>query len=206
MTGSVGLERPALEVADVIRQQGDAFLTKYGSVLTAEQRRALSDLALCRTAALGGHIERCLDCGHERLAYNSCRNRHCPKCQALSRARWLEREAQLLLPVEYHRHKSMTLSAEEFLRRFVQHVLPRGFVKMRHYGLLANAQRAQKLQQCRQLLAVPPKVAAAPGEETAASDAAQIEPAALPRCPNCGGCRLVRLELPEADDADSDTS
>jgi hypothetical protein len=105
-----------------------------------------------------------------------------------------------------NRHKSMTLSAEEFLRRFVQHVLPRGFVKMRHYGLLANAQRAQKLQQCRQLLAVPPKVAAAPGEETAASDAAQIEPAALPRCPNCGGCRLVRLELPEADDADSDTS
>lgn len=63
---------------------------------------------MCRTAALGGHVERCLDCGHERIAYNSCRNRHCPKCQALARARWLEREAQLLLPVEYH-HVVFTL-------------------------------------------------------------------------------------------------
>ena len=68
-------------------------------------------LALCRTAALGGHVERCLDCGHERIAYNSCRNRHCPKCQALARARWLEREAEHLLPVEYH-HVVFTLPAE----------------------------------------------------------------------------------------------
>src|SRR5207245_242441 len=73
--------------------------------------KALRDLAACRTAALGGHIERCLDCGYERIAYNSCRNRHCPKCQALARARWLEREADLLLPVEYH-HVVFTLPAE----------------------------------------------------------------------------------------------
>ena len=83
--------RPPLEVADVIRSHGTAFLQKYGSHLTATQKKALRELASCRTAALGGHVERCLDCGHERLAYNSCRNRHCPKCQALSRARWLER-------------------------------------------------------------------------------------------------------------------
>jgi hypothetical protein len=111
MNASVGPERPGLEVADVIRQHGDAFLAKYGSLLTAEQRRALDELPLCRTAALGGHIERCLDCGYERIAYNSCRNRHCPKCQALSRARWLEREAELLLPVEYH-HVVFTLPEE----------------------------------------------------------------------------------------------
>jgi hypothetical protein len=103
--------RPLLEVADVIRSHGEAFLQKYGSHLSATQKKALRDLALCRTAALGGHVERCLDCGHERPSYNSCRNRHCPKCQALSRARWLERESKYLLPVEYH-HVVFTLPSE----------------------------------------------------------------------------------------------
>jgi Putative transposase/Transposase zinc-binding domain len=104
-------QRPLLEVADVIRSHGEAFLQKYGSHLTMTQKKALRDLGLCRTAALGGHVERCLDCGHERVSYNSCRNRHCPKCQALSRARWLERESGYLLPVEYH-HVVFTLPAE----------------------------------------------------------------------------------------------
>jgi hypothetical protein len=103
--------RPALEVADVVRRHGDAFLKRYGSTLSAEQRKALRDLAVCRTAALGGHVEHCLDCGHERMAYNSCRNRHCPKCQALARACWLEHQAHHLLPVEYH-HVVFTLPAE----------------------------------------------------------------------------------------------
>ena len=80
-------------------------------MLTAAQLKALGDLSVCRTAALGGHVQRCADCGHERIAYNSCRNRHCPKCQALARARWLAREAELLLPVEYH-HVVFTLPAE----------------------------------------------------------------------------------------------
>ncbi len=104
-------ERPAVEVADVIREYGAEFLQKHGGHLTSAQKKALHDLAQCRTAALGGHVERCGDCGHERIAYNSCRNRHCPKCQALARARWLEREAALLLPVEYH-HVVFTLPAE----------------------------------------------------------------------------------------------
>jgi hypothetical protein len=104
-------ERPALEVADVIRQYGDGFLDRYGGTLSDEQRRALRDLAVCRTAALGGHVEHCLDCGHDRIAYNSCRNRHCPKCQALARAGWLEQQAQHLLPVEYH-HVVFTLPAQ----------------------------------------------------------------------------------------------
>ena len=111
MSEPVGPARPAWEVADVIRLHGDAFQAKYGGSLTAEQRRVLRDLADCRTAALGGHVERCLDCGQDRIAYNSCRNRHCPKCQALSRARWLERETKFLLPVEYH-HVVFTLPQE----------------------------------------------------------------------------------------------
>ncbi len=104
-------ERPPHEVADILRSHGEAFLQKYGAHLRPEQKAALRVLALCRTAALGGHVQRCLDCGHERIAYNSCRNRHCPKCQALSRAKWLEREGKLLLPVEYH-HVVFTLPRE----------------------------------------------------------------------------------------------
>jgi hypothetical protein len=104
-------QRPALEVADVIRQYGGAFLDRYGGVLSVTQHKALRDLAACRTAELGGHVEHCLDCGHDRIAYNSCRNRHCPKCQALARANWLDQQAQHLLPVEYH-HVVFTLPAE----------------------------------------------------------------------------------------------
>jgi putative transposase/transposase-like zinc-binding protein len=398
MTTSVGPPRPALEVADVIREHGEAFAAKYAGVLTTAQRKALRDLSACRTAALGGHVQRCADCGHERIAYNSCRNRHCPKCQALARARWLEREAELLLPVEYHhvvftlpaevaalalanpalmydallraaaatlrdvaanpkrlgaqlgillvlhtwgqnlhhhphvhgvvsggglscdqrgdldaapswrscrpgfflpvrvlsrvfrgkylellraafdegklifpgrlatlaeatafarwlklryqqdwvvyakrpfggpaqvlkylarythrvaisnrrlvkledgqvtfrykdyadeqRHKTMTLAAEEFLRRFVQHVLPKGFVKVRHYGLLANRQRAARLELSRRLL-LPTLATALTGSGAALDlEARPVEPAPAQHCPQCGGCRFVRIELP----------
>jgi Putative transposase/Transposase zinc-binding domain len=380
--------RPLLEVADVIRSHGEAFLQKYGSYLTATQKKALRDLARCRTSALGGHVERCLDCGEARIAYNSCRNRHCPKCQALSRSRWLERESTYLLPVEYHhvvftlpselaelarsnasalynllmqsaaetlrevaanpqrlggqigvlmvlhtwgqnlhhhphvhcvvtggglscnargevdaaprwvscrpgfflpvrvlsrlfrgkmlagvrglhaqgkltlpallqeatsfnawlsplyqkdwvvyakppfggpeqvlkylarythrvalsnhrlvkledgkvtfryrdyadsrKEKLLTLSAEEFLRRFVQHVLPKGFMKIRHYGLLASRQREARLRAARRLLVavtVLMAIVAAPPP---------VDEAAPPRCPRCGGTRLLRCRL-----------
>jgi hypothetical protein len=394
MTAAVSA-RPAVEVADVIRQYGEGFLDQYGGVLSHSQRQALRDLARCRTAELGGHVEHCLDCGHERIAYNSCRNRHCPKCQALARAVWLDQQAQHLLPVEYHhvvftlpaevgdlalanpavlydllmrsaaatlrdvaanpkrlgatvgvlmvlhtwgqnlhhhphvhcvvtggglscdsagkidtsprwvacrpgfflpvrvlsrvfrgkflaglraalaegtlvlpdrlaalaeprrcaawcsalyakewvvyakrpfggpaqvlkylarythrvaisnsrlldlregrvtfrykdyadahKHKTMTLAADEFLRRFVQHVLPKSFVKIRHYGLLANAQREARLEACRRLLLVTAVPPAAPSEE-----AATIEPAQPRCCPNCGGTRLVYREIESA--------
>jgi hypothetical protein len=403
MTASAGPQRPALEVADILRQHGAAFVAKSDGKLTSAQRKALRDLSVCRTAALGGHIQRCLDCGHERIAYNSCRNRHCPKCQALARARWLEREAELLLPVEYHhvvftlpqevaalalanptvlydalfqaasatlrevaanpkrlgaqlgvlmvlhtwgqnlhhhphlhcvctggglscnargvidkeprwrscrpgfflpvrvlsrlfrgkylarlrhafdqgklkfggrlaeladpkafarwltplykkewvvyakrpfggpaqvlkylarythrvaisnrrlvkgdngqvtfrykdyadasRHKTMTLSAEEFLRRFVQHVLPRGFVKIRHYGLLANRRRAECLHLSRRLLLPLAAATDAPAPtvatEASPADAWPIDKAKQPHCPHCGSCRLLRVELPK---------
>ena len=105
------IERPKLEVADVIRLHGDEFRAKFAAILGDAQRKALRDLARCRTAELGGHVDRCLDCGHERFAYNSCRNRHCPKCQAQSRAEWLARQAEHLLPVEYF-HLVFTLPEE----------------------------------------------------------------------------------------------
>lgn len=389
MSDAVVAGRPLLEVAEVIRSHGEAFLSKYGKHLSAVQKKALRDLALCRTSALGGHVERCLDCGHERVSYNSCRNRHCPKCQALSRARWLERESGYLLPVEYHHvvftlpaelgelaltnasalyallmrsasatlrevganphrlgaqvgvlmvlhtwgqnlhhhphvhcvvtggglscnargeldasprwvscrpgfflpvrvlsrvyrgkflsglrtlhaqgklklpsmlqdstsftawlsplhakewvvyakppfggpeqvlkylarythrvaisnhrlvkmehgrvtfrykdyadsreEKLLTLSAEEFLRRFVMHVLPKGFMKIRHYGLLHSCHRQQRLRQARQLLLAVLVLGAMP------TSGMSIAPAEAPRCPQCGGTRRMRCALP----------
>src|SRR5262249_43843636 len=83
------------------REYGEAYLEAYDDVTSTEQRRVLRDLQRCRTAELGGHVEECDCCGHQRIAYNSCRNRHCPKCQGGARAAWMEREALYLLPVEY---------------------------------------------------------------------------------------------------------
>jgi hypothetical protein len=388
--------RPEWEVADVIREYGEAFVSRQGSWLCGTQTQTLRDLARCRTAALGGHVERCLDCGRERIAYNSCRNRHCPKCQAQARARWLKREADNLLPVEYfhvvftlpsevaelalvnrmafydllfqsaaatlrevaanpkrlgaqvgvlmvlhtwgqnlhhhphvhavvtggglscdkhgnvaesprwvscrkgfflpvrvlssvfrgkyleglrklfaagrlnlsgrwreladplafsrwltplyhkdwvvyakrpfggpeqvlkylarythrvaisnsrlvgvaegrvsfrykdyaddHRTKTMTLSADEFLRRFVQHVLPKGFVKVRHYGLLANRCREDRLALCRRLL-LAENVRAASSEGAAEENPVE----AIRCCPHCGSRRMVWLALPSSE-------
>jgi Putative transposase/Transposase zinc-binding domain len=104
------MTRHRLEVADVFRDHGDAFLDRYGDMLSPEQRRALRDIAACRTAALGGHVEECTECGHQRIAYNSCRNRHCPKCQATAAAQWMEAREAELLPVEYY-HVVFTLPA-----------------------------------------------------------------------------------------------
>jgi hypothetical protein len=95
------MTRPWLEVAEVIRSCYDAFLERYGKGLTPEQRRALDDLAACRTAALGGHVLECPQCGHRQIASNSCGNRHCPKCQGTAAARWLEMQAADLLPTSY---------------------------------------------------------------------------------------------------------
>jgi hypothetical protein len=103
--------RGGLEVADVFREGGSCFLAQYGRTLSWEQRRVLRDVTCCRTAALGGHLQRCEDCGHERIQYNSCRNRHCPKCQALARAAWLEKREGELLPVPYF-HVVFTLPHE----------------------------------------------------------------------------------------------
>jgi len=92
---------PAFELADVVRRHGEAYVSENVGHLGRVERRVLAAIAACRTAALGGHVERCDDCGLTRIAYNSCRNRHCPKCQGAARAQWLaDREAELL-PVSY---------------------------------------------------------------------------------------------------------
>src|SRR5258705_13432416 len=80
---------PGLEVADVFRRHGDAYRRRHDAHLGRVERRVMSAIELCRTAALGGHTEACADCGLVRCAYNSCRNRHCPKCQGQARAEWL---------------------------------------------------------------------------------------------------------------------
>ena len=95
------MTRPRLEVAEVIRSCRDTFLQQYGASLTTEQRRALDDLTACRTAALGGHVLECPGCGYQEVSYNSCGNRHCPKCQATAAARWLEAQAADLLETPY---------------------------------------------------------------------------------------------------------
>ena len=102
--------RPAFEVADIFRRHGDAFRVAHAGHLSRSQLRAMGAIEACRTAALGGHVERCADCGHQRIAYNSCRNRHCPKCQAAAAREWLEARRADLLPVEYF-HVVFTLPA-----------------------------------------------------------------------------------------------
>ena len=103
------MNEPRLEVADIFRTYGDDFLAQWGHVLSRQQRKAFHDIRACRTAALGGHVEECDQCGHCAISYNSCRNRSCPKCQAAARAKWLaEREAELL-PVKEYFHVVFTL-------------------------------------------------------------------------------------------------
>jgi hypothetical protein len=102
---------PALEAANIFRRHGEAFRRAHGDHLGYVERRVMGAITACRTAALGGHVEQCDDCGTIRIAYNSCRNRHCPKCQGLARAQWLaERQAELL-PVPYF-HVVFTLPAQ----------------------------------------------------------------------------------------------
>jgi Putative transposase/Transposase zinc-binding domain len=95
------VRRPRLEVADIFRHHGAAWRRANAGHVSLGQLQVMSAIVSCRTAALGGHVERCEDCGHSRIAYNSCRNRHCPKCQGAAAGNWLaEREAELL-PVPY---------------------------------------------------------------------------------------------------------
>jgi hypothetical protein len=95
------MDRPTTEVADIFRRYGEAYRDDHDASLSTAQRRVMSAIEACRTAALGGHIEQCDHCGHERNAYNSCRNRHCPKCQCLARARWIQDRQSELLNCEY---------------------------------------------------------------------------------------------------------
>src|SRR5262249_28913767 len=97
------MDRPKLEVADVFRRYGEAYRQEHGASLSIAQRRVMTATEVCRTAVLGGHLEQCDHCGHQRNAYNSCGCRHCPKCQSLARAQWLQdRQAELLNTEYFH--------------------------------------------------------------------------------------------------------
>lgn len=93
--------RSSLEVADVFRSHGPAYRESHGQSMPLRQLRTMRAIEVCRTAALGGHVDRCDHCGTLRVSYNSCRNRHCPKCQSLDKERWLEDRKRDLLPTTY---------------------------------------------------------------------------------------------------------
>ena len=95
------MTRPTLEVADILCSQGDRFLDRYRSSFDFQQLKAFRAIQRCRTAALGGHVDACSQCGYQAISYNSCRNRNCPKCQTQARQRWLAARERELLPANY---------------------------------------------------------------------------------------------------------
>ena len=131
------MSRPAVEVADILQAQGDRFQEQNQSWLGFQQLSVLRAITRCRTAALGGHINRCSRCGHQAISYNSCRNRHCPKCQAQARQRWLAARDRELLGVPYF-HVVFTLPHE--LNRLCQQN------PSLLYGLLFQASAATLLE------------------------------------------------------------
>ncbi|MBZ2187427.1 MAG: transposase zinc-binding domain-containing protein [Bryobacter sp.] len=100
------MSRSSLELADIFRRHGESYRNSHA--MSLEQLKPMRAIETCRTAALGGHVERCGHCAHQRIAYNSFRSRHCPKCQTLAREQWLERRKAELLPVTYY-HLVFTL-------------------------------------------------------------------------------------------------
>src|SRR5580765_3448493 len=104
------MSRPALEVADIFRGHGPAWRRANAGHVSLDQMKVMSAIERCRTAALGGHVLRCDDCAHTQIAYNSCRNRHCPKCQGAAARTWMEEREAELLPVPYF-HVVYTLPA-----------------------------------------------------------------------------------------------
>jgi hypothetical protein len=139
-----------LELADIVRAAGEVYQALHGATLLPSHRRALSDIAACRTAALGGHVQACDHCGTRQYSYHSCRNRHCPKCHGAQTQRWLDRQRARLLPCAYFL-LTFTLPAE--LR-----ALARAHQKL-VYGVLMTAAAAALLK----LTADPRYLGARPG-------------------------------------------
>ena len=105
------MDRPTLTVGDIVRRYGESYRHAADRGLSTAQRRVMTAIASCRTAALGGHVEQCDHCRHTRVWYNSCRNRHCPSCQSLARAAWIEARTAALLDTEYF-HVVFTVPSE----------------------------------------------------------------------------------------------
>jgi hypothetical protein len=104
------MSRPLLEVADIFRDHGSAWRKANAGRVSLGQLKVMSAIERCRTSELGGHVEQCADCSHMTIAYNSCRNRHCPKCQGATARKWLEARQAELLPVPYY-HVVFTMPA-----------------------------------------------------------------------------------------------
>ena len=199
------MPRPTWEVADILRRYGAAYRARHP--LPPYQLRIMKAIEQCRTAALGGHVEQCGHCLHQRISYNSCRNRHCPKCQNLARAQWLEQRQGELLPVEYF-HVVFTIPEQlNALARqnkqavygilfaasaaTLQHSLPPGFQRIRHYGLLASRNKSAHLALCRQLLETELSGILPSAAAIRATLAVLLEP--VVRCPVCGLGAMVRI-------------
>jgi Transposase zinc-binding domain/Putative transposase len=105
------MKRPALELADIIRSAAPSFMERNRRWINGQHEKVLLAITCCRTAALGGHRDQCSDCGHTAISYNSCRNRHCPRCQGNARLRWLAARERELLPTRYV-HMVFTLPRE----------------------------------------------------------------------------------------------
>ena len=104
------MTRPPLEVADIIRSAGPAFVERNRNCINGQHGKVLAAITRSRTAALGGHRDQCSQCGNTAISYNSCRNRHCPRCQGNARVRWLQARERELLPTRYV-HVVFTLPA-----------------------------------------------------------------------------------------------
>src|SRR6202045_214469 len=203
------MSRPVLEVADIFRDHGAAWRRANVGHVSLDQMKVMSAIERCRTAALGGHVARCEDCPHTVIAYNSCRNRHCPKCQGTAAREWLATREADLLPVPYF-HVVFTLPAPigdiayhnkagvyDPLFKVAAETLtpipadPHRLPPARHYGLLASGTRADNIARARRLLEVPP--AQPEAGDTNCAEANEPKPLAHP-CP-CWGGRMVIMEV-----------
>jgi len=249
-----------LELADIFRQYGPAYLQKYADQLLPSHRQAMRSIEQCRTQALGGQVYACPTCSEVQHSYHSCRNRHCPKCQNDKAQEWLEAQQDLLLPVPYFmltftlpaalneivrsnqnllynllfrvsaaaaQHlapyvfrlaisnrrlvklendkvtfryratdtgepKLCTLSAEAFIHRFLQHVLPKAFVKVRYYGFFAPGCRKHLMVLRQQLEQACPD---SMGEPESLSEPADATPETKLCCPSGGQPMLLQRTI-----------
>ena len=140
------MDRPKLEVADIFRRYGEAYRQQHDGALCTAQRRVMTAIEVCRTAALGGHLERCDCCQHERPCYDSCGDRHCPKCQSLARAAWVEKRTAEVLQTHYF-HVVFTLPAPVAEIAFQNKAAAYGILFTPAFALIADGAERASLPQ-----------------------------------------------------------
>jgi len=147
------MPRPSLEVADVIRAAGESFVDRSRAWFSWLHQKVLNAILACRTAALGGHVDECSRCGYRTISFNSCRNRHCPKCQAGARDRWLAARRRDLLPTRYV-HVVFTLPRElaplalHVSRQRAEAALTRGLITGKFLAYKAKKRRRTSEYNC----------------------------------------------------------